>query len=69
MNNEKLIVNMRFGYDTYPSEIDLKKLRRQLTFSFLTNCYPGPISWLEVTVENKETEEKETGIYIPNVCS
>lgn len=58
---EKLIVDIRYGFDTYPLEIDMKKLPRQIAFNYLINCRPGPISWLEVTIENKDL--KETGIY------
>ena len=67
MGNEKLIVNIRFAYDTYPSEIDLKKLPSQLAYNYILNCRSVPISCLEFTVKITETEE--TGIYIPNVCS
>lgn len=58
---EKVIVNIRYGFDDYPLEIDLKKLTTQIAFNYLINSRPGPISWLEVTVYNNETQE--TGIY------
>ena len=61
MAKEKMIVNIRFGFEEAPAEIDLKKLTSAIAYNYLINCNPGPIAWIEVTAENKET--KETGVY------